>query len=347
MKLIILGLAAMFAQAQTTSVANHPSRSAWEVFARISAPSASASSRATWETWIAAEDVFPPHPNKPPIWPSDGMQPKRFKVSLQDVWQAQDRERFALRQGLRLTFPRRPKDAEVRMNREAFDFIVKENLYYVEGQIARAKDDRRIQFPDEAILVKARWKPIDSAQQSRYHTAKADGKLWGLAALHITTKQLPNWFWATWEHEDNEERCLAGCIDNFGFPNEAPAPSPELKRLFGDAGLPPEWFHYRLAGAQTDFIDSQGVPVRLGNSFIERGTVLSSSCMTCHSRAAFNSSRAFLDTADALSSGFIGVPRFGWFLDSNLNTVFLQSDFVWSLKRANYRDPLHALAEQK
>ena len=42
-------------------------------------------------------------------------------------------------------------------------------------------------------------------------------RLFGLTALHITTKDLPNWFWATFESVYNPGRCdYMGCSDCFG-----------------------------------------------------------------------------------------------------------------------------------
>lgn len=41
-----------------------------------------------------------------------------------------------------------------------------------------------------------------------------------LLSMHISTKDLPNWFWATFEHVDNIGRCdWLGCNDSFGYIN--------------------------------------------------------------------------------------------------------------------------------
>src|SRR5690606_10370352 len=56
------------------------------------------------------------------------------------------------------------------------------------------------------------------------------------------------------------------------------------------------WFSYRLKGSQATYTDSTGRPTLLGNSVTEGGFVSSSSCMSCHARAAISpNGRAALD----------------------------------------------------
>ena len=118
------------------------------------------------------------------------------------------------------------------------------------------------------------------------------------------TKDTPNWVWATWEQEDNPNRCdYMGCHDDFGVtpgdvaPNPQPSPypgaayapgtiTPALAQLMQSLGS--EWQHYRLKGAQVNFTDPTGQPLIVGNSVTEFGFVQTSSCMTCHALATFN-----------------------------------------------------------
>jgi hypothetical protein len=51
------------------------------------------------------------------------------------------------------------------------------------------------------------------------------------------TKDLPNWFWATFEHVDNPDRCkILGCHDSFGLTPGGDV-SPALKELLKKGGL--------------------------------------------------------------------------------------------------------------
>ncbi len=100
-------------------------------------------------------------------------------------------------------------DEEVRLNRSALEFVAANQLYSLTQQRKLAADGNlEIEFPLKAKEVKAHWIKLDNpADYSRYHTGMdSDGVVYGLVALYITTKDLPRWFWATWEHVDNETR---------------------------------------------------------------------------------------------------------------------------------------------
>ena len=80
-----------------------------------------------------------------------------------------------------------------------------------------------LNFPPNAKEVKAQWRKIKATDKPRYHWAevtKADGskEIWGLTGLHVLTKDLPNWFWATFEHIDNkQEGPVEGGAPNTGW----------------------------------------------------------------------------------------------------------------------------------
>jgi hypothetical protein len=207
---------------------------------------------------------------------------------------------------------------ETRRNEAAFHFIVQNNLYTVAGLTQQFNNNFVVQFPTDAIEVKARWLPwseikqyAPNASMSHYHVTYAPDPnnnntptYFGLVGLHLMTKDTPNWVWATWEQEDNPNRCdFMGCHDDFGvtpadiasLPNPTPYPgapypagtlTPALAQLM--QGLGPEWQHYRLKGAQVNFTDPTGQPLVLGNSVTEFGFVQTSSCMTCHALASFS-----------------------------------------------------------
>src|SRR5262249_15803080 len=123
---------------------------------------------------------------------------------------------------------------------------------------------------------------------------------WALVGMHVISKQIPNWTWATFEHKDNAGRCdYAGCRDAFGaqIPNvRANATTGEryepclktdaLKQLFANAGTPPVWQNYCMKGTQPDFTTASGVPTMLGNTSMEATFDDTSSCMSCHARAS-------------------------------------------------------------
>jgi hypothetical protein len=327
---IILGIfaaaldAAQGAQADPELAMNQPARFAWETFVAINKPADPARNDTIWETWATDADTFPKKPDvqTPPTWPGGKPRAKELGPSTQ----------FLLLNRLRGTLLPQimpsGNQQEVRRNESSFNYIVKNNLWHLDGLKAAYAKRAPITFPTDAIEIKAMWLPIDETQKPRFHwNHDASGKLFGLVALHISTKALPNWFWSTFEHVDNPDRGKdLGVHDDFGI---TPANtidgrvSGDLKSLFNGAHLGDEWENYRLAGTQTDFVDSTGNFTRMGNSIIERGNVAKSSCTNCHAMARVNGTEI---------GGFdfiVGIPDKNMFYFSDGSLQNLQLDFVW------------------
>jgi hypothetical protein len=286
----------------------------------------------------------------------------------------------------------------------------------------------KVDFPIASIMVKANWLRAELAPKIGIdpYDAKAPyvimdfiphataeqpspGKTpYILLSLHISSKDLPNWTWATFEHVSNQGRCdWLGCNDSFGYltppasggvatigppadnylpPHrldrvgaadvtafdlahsypETQRMSEALQAMFGAAGIgtgqgvnrggdpgtqDAAWKSYRLKGSQVDFVTGTGQVTRLGNSVTEAGFANSSSCITCHSRAAITSAGVpafaiFRDkTSDAgLAESVNGPPNPAWF---SVNAFFgtegqrespairaVQTDFVWGFRFA-------------
>jgi hypothetical protein len=114
---------------------------------------------------------------------------------------------------------------ESRRNRAAFDFIVMNKLYSISG--LKETFGKEISFPVDAIEIKANWKPVESIPgftNNRVSLADvprvfhvntgADGKQYAMVSMHVISKLVPNWTWATFEHTLNPGRCdILGCID--------------------------------------------------------------------------------------------------------------------------------------
>ena len=254
---------------------------------------------------------------------------------------------------------------ETRLNKETYEFVREEELYNVEGQIAKFNAGfETISFPAMAKEVKAQWRVITEEDKPRYHWVEAQGarglQIYGLTALHITTKDLPNWLWATFEHIDNKtaqegdnthpaaEGWLLPSVDRFAC-TDALYDCEAIPQGIGLEGT--HWENYRLRGVQIDFFDSTGRATLLANSQPEQGFQTTSSCITCHALASINGAGeriAFFDP-EALNEGRViapvGLPA-GWdpvtgvrlgFHDDNGEVLFTQLDFVWSLFRAQSR----------
>jgi hypothetical protein len=176
------------------------------------------------------------------------------------------------------------------------------------GQVAYAATTA-IAFPTPAVEIKADWLPATSLNPAFDCAAKApagvytetiSGVCYALVGIHISSKLLPNWLWATFEPQNittNPNRCnsdlYSSCNDPWG---SNPATStgantqltPALSALMTAAALPAQLMNYRLVGAQSAYVDASNNPIQLGNSFVEFNAQVpahQASCITCHSYA--------------------------------------------------------------
>ncbi len=361
----------------TLAARDHSDEYAWRLFVALNWPADPMARRAdraahfgddkpvVWESWQNAAAVYRPDGTDPGPWAKGGVAPRpataeRFEtVSLKDVPNARHVVNGVmvpwvdpLESAKRLT--------EIRMNRAAFEFIRAHDLYSIDGQL-RAVAAGQVRFPYGAKEVKAKWRPISEAERARYHTLTvtlADGtqRLYGLTALHIASKDLPNWFWATFEHVDNptlpdSEHWLLASHDDFAC-RDAAADCNRTPPHIGLEGT--VWGYYRLRGSLTSFSDPSGAARRLANSELETGFQTTASCMTCHARASIAGRPGTVDhgAIEALRlpifdgpgrRGFIGMPQAAWYAPAaadcgNVAARFVPLDFVWSLGLARRRN---------
>jgi hypothetical protein len=329
----------------TADPVNKPDEFAWQTFVEINQSANDGSPNLQWEAWATDQDLF----GKPNITP-DWNKRTTHELVLEPVLELKLFQTKANQnapgavQTQSLYFPEEienddlPKQ-EVRLNKSLFDYVVCNELWYWEGLEKVYTGSLVVDFPSPTREVKAIWQKLPDGQDaSRYHSRVAKNKqVYVLTAMHIITKAVPNWTWATFEHVDNPG--VPPSKDSFGFKQgggKSDRPTPELKSLFEAANLGPEWLNYRLNATQVDFTDSTGVPVKLGNMQIEHNTT--SSCMTCHARAAVvndGSGPAVLDK-DKLDPNRTGVPSWEWFWTDidKTSAKARQLDFVWSFTAA-------------
>jgi hypothetical protein len=258
-----------------------------------------------------------------------------------------------------------PKDGcigeEVRRNWGTYQYIVSNNLYSRPGLVQAFAHNLKVDLPADAVELKGNWVKVPTliqwlkdaenltltAEQVRglYYTNTATDSTgtaeFALVSVHFSTKQQKNWVWADFEHELNPGRCDdIGCKDSFGattavMPAHATgdawkaypacAKSPALQKMFADAGLSAVWSHYCLKGSQTDFVDANKQPIKLGNSVIEAinaGVPINqSSCISCHAYASF-------DKAGTANFAALKLNAVGEIDQKNLKG-FLTNDFIW------------------
>ena len=259
-------------------------------------------SATVWESWSSANDIFRPDGRDPGPWrcgdtvvaASDSATPCSARTTRSEAAVPIDSSRFEAFSARDLPNLQRvqngkmvpvkdplasaPRLTEIHMNRPGYEFIRTRGLYNTEGQLRALDEHTAIEFPVGTKEVKAKWRIITENERSRYHTLTVkltDGteRLYGLTALHVVTKDLPTWFWATFEHIDNPQ--LPGS-DGWQAPSRdtfACGPkSTECERAPRGIGLEGTvWQNYRLRGTLTSFVDSSGRPLLLANSELEAG----------------------------------------------------------------------------
>jgi cytochrome c peroxidase len=368
-------------------VLKSPDEYAWRLFAALNAPAAagatpilrgeilrgenrhsaeSADPPVVWETWRNASDVYLEDGRDPGPWGSVGAG-RRAGRPLADETRFETPPNAALpharhvvagrMQDVEDPFAAAARLTEIRMNRRAFEYIRARELYDVEGQMRAIAMPAGVHFPMGSIEVKAKWRAIRPEERNRYRSLTVrmrDGtqRLYGLTALHIASKDLPNWFWATFEHADNArlpdgEGWQLPSVDRFACEARECNRAPRGLGLEGTV-----WENYRLRGTLTRPVDAQGRALLLANSEFEAGFQRSSSCITCHARAALaiDSGAAIRlpifatgepSSADASAParrGFVGAPQSAWFEERDAGgasrRIYQRLDYVWSLAKA-------------
>jgi len=273
---------------------------------------------------------------------------------------------------------------EVRRNPVAFNYIVSNGLNSRSGLIraynAISTGAPQLSFPADSIEIKTNWVPVSSLPQyypgvapSQFYLAtdmvQGQTVQYALIAMHVISKQVPSWTWATFEHQANPGRCdIMGCKDSYGAmnPNVVPVDNggtnqgstypacqktAALQAAFAAVpNLNGAFANYCLKGSQTDYIDNGGLAVRLGNSVTESGFVPQASCMSCHGAANINAGgvattgggfvkgNAFVGPTDPSFYYSVGSAQPFYQGQPGLVTNAVPADFVWSIPFCAYDD---------
>ena len=352
-----------------------PDEYAWQLFAALNWPANAATKSAdaskkfgddgtvVWETWrLGYKEVYHQDGRDPGPWLGGAGPVARRAIELAEIpLQLSIARDDDGNDDIQLQVDENNLGGnETRLNEPTYWFIRKHELYNIDGQEKLFTSGvTQIDFPQGAKEIKAQWRRLDHPDcpldATKYHTATVDNngsqEVWGLTSLHITTKDLPDWFWATFEHVDNPKLC--GVLSPPGIPNldwqtksadSYSCPSNEL-----DCNKAPDaawikgtkWEHYRLRGTQIDFVDANGEPTILANSQPEAPFQETSSCITCHARATIGQKLNLpLDRANRLSvfrpngEGHVGAADPAWFQNADGSLRYTKLDFVWSFFRA-------------
>jgi hypothetical protein len=369
--LIVSTMAAVGQTLNPIDAMNNPSKHAWDLFVMLSQPALDpqksgrgipdSSKRigdngmTVWETWKYGGEVFLKNGSRPPNWddlstPGSPIRPKVFDVPKSMLIEA-------IHRGMSIEDAMNPMKlldverdgvftkggGETRMNKATFDFILDNKLYNIEGQEqlftkVSSGMQKPLSFPTNSIEIKAMWIPLSAddlkpgGKGAHFHQAKdANNVTYGLVALHIITKEVPNWFWCTFRQTEGPAPQIPS-VDTFGRPSA----------LNGT-----KWAFYELSGTQTDFVNSIGRSELLSDPHIEAGFERSS-CISCHALSSigapgnlpFGDRLAFVNLPSLPPQGTndlgdlgtpIGSPRSSMFIDLSGKQKYIQLDFVFSL----------------
>jgi hypothetical protein len=227
-------------------------------------------------------------------------------------------------------------------------------LTNLKGQVAYSAS-APITFPTPAVEIKADWLPATSLNNTfncttnppvGVYVENISGTCYALVGIHVSSKLLPNWLWATFEPQNavtNPNRCnpdlYTSCSDPWGSippssTGQATAASPALTALMVEAGLPKQFHNYRLVAAQSTYVDASNNAIQLGNSFVEfNAGVLphQASCITCHSYAMVSTA----NQENPNFGNFPGTPPIGTPgkapLPAQGGGTWVSQDFSWML----------------
>lgn len=308
---------------------------AWRLWVAATCPSGN---QTMWETWVEQDTLFPS------TSVTAGAKPSRFHESplarARRLRQPNAKASVTPSECGPASVGNRTICEEVRINPAAASYVRSAGLTTRAGQAKLATAGGPFVFPGPSVEIKADWIQLASCANppNGVYVETIAGKCYALAGMHLSSKLIDKWVWATFEAQNlttNPQRCVVlGCNDPWGSDpattkggaNGATKLTPALASLMKQANLAPVFLNYRLDGVQTDYLDASGKPVILGNSIIEgenAGVPLtSSSCMTCHAASAINGQG--VDGITLLKSDPVGTP-------APLPAGFVQRDFAWSL----------------
>jgi hypothetical protein len=181
-----------------------------------------------WDYWRPASTIFEPDGSRPPPWtavrmPASGLRALANTHRPDSI--AGSNGNFEAFTGPLVDQHGNWARFEIRVNREEFDYIVRNELYNQDGQAVFSQKDanNRVDFPVNdgarhgAIEIKLAWKQLDATDDaSRFYTHDIDVTTFepdpkvkhirvGLVGMHIAmrTKSSPEWIWSTFEQIDN------------------------------------------------------------------------------------------------------------------------------------------------
>ncbi len=342
--------------------ASSPEQTAWQIFTAATCPVNKAQyPYVVWETWNEQHQVYPASGGTAKaLTAATATNRQFFKSALAQIIEARKHggkvnALMAPTQGCTVsTTTKRTICEEVRINPIMVNWLQAGNLTTRKGQTIAAQQYADIEMPPPSVEIKADWIQLPSCTNppQGVHIEQVGSTCYELAGMHLISKLLNQWIWATFEAQNltsNPMRCrVLGCNDSWGSlpatskggPGGITQLTGALQALMQQANLAPEWQNYRLDGAQINFLDGTGNITLLGNSIIEAenaGVPLNqASCISCHAVSSVKSNGT--DGITLLTSNPVGVPV------ALPDDTWIRRDFLWSASLACPGSPFQTCA---
>jgi hypothetical protein len=173
------------------------------------------------------------------------------------------------------------------------------------------------------------WVQVDAGQAAAINTfsklsgnaALNAGDYQVLVAMHVTTKEIANWTWATfwWQNGQDPPNSFPGSVS--GMPDATHIKGP--------------WRNYAMCVADAVVVpstDPNGKPIICFNPYLETGQVdgIHSNCMSCHARARMQitSNAPNFYPATYLPNGWFDLS------DQSIYGGLTKTDFVWAIQNS-------------
>ncbi|WP_414159373.1 hypothetical protein ACMGG8_07365 [Pseudomonas sp. BNK-45] len=232
------------------------------------------------------------------------------------------------------------------MGKDTFNYIVANKVYNRDGL---AKLTSNLDFPATAWELKTSWFWIGTDQgfktllaedgyyiSQAYYVDSTGQYQVGYAALsgmHVINKLTPDWVWTTFENRNNPKYTVTNDtppkpMTNITGPTDAAKPvNISFQQQYSNLA------QYELIGVQYD--QHQAEPKLLANSQLESAFQGSSSCLACHSTAAYSTQKNNFFSFNIDHTGGILYPTS--VLPDKDFVGYQKLDYVWSLKRAQWK----------
>lgn len=345
--------------ATKTAFAQGPEQFAWNWFVCFNQASGTTQNR-MWETLKPTDQVFLPDGSQPLPYAQRTPLPAAVQTAAQaagmdmnrvfhEINSTQQVDGLIVQMGGSVPAAERGKPVrfQLLMSQDTFDYILNKQVYNVNGQAALTAD---LNFAPPSWELKTSWLWI--GQDTAYKTAlQNDGYYIGqayylnkdktysvgyaaLSGMHVINKLFPEWVWTTFENVNNRKYTVTNAAPATPLTNSTgPTPAAAMQNSAFQSQYP-ALSKYELIGVQWSI--NPITPTLLANSQLESAFQGTSSCLACHSTAAYSAQKGWFNFA-LPSPGGGGIAYPTALLPDSSYAGYKRLDYVWSLKRAQWK----------